>query len=82
MDPSNDNRGDANLVTLVERPDEMSASIIVSVLQDAGIKAVATGAFTAGFRAEAPGMVQIKVFESDAERARRVISEIRRESNP
>ena len=73
-DPHRDNE---NLVTVAERPDEMSASIVVSVLKDAGIKAIFNGEFTAGFRAEAPGMVRIQVFESDAEHARKVISEIK-----
>lgn len=73
------NLDDVNLVTVAERPDEMSASIVVSVLKDAGIRAMATGEFTAGFRAEAPGMVRIQVFETDADRARQVISEIKQE---
>ncbi len=66
-----------SLVTVAERADEMSATILVSVLEDAGIKAVATGGFTSGFRAEAPGMVKVQTFEKDAERAKQVISEIR-----
>lgn len=68
-----------NLVTVAQRRDELSASILVSVLEDAGIRAVATGGFTSGFRAEAPGMVKIQTFEQDAERAREVIAEIKQE---
>lgn len=68
---------DAKLVTVAERPEEMSASILVSVLRDAGIRAIATGGFTSGFRAEAPGMVKVQTFESDAERAREIIAEIK-----
>ena len=67
----------SKLVTVAERSDEISASILVSVLQDEGIKAIATGGFTAGFRAEAPGMVKIQTFASDADRAREIISEIK-----
>ncbi|QEF99801.1 hypothetical protein Mal15_38680 [Stieleria maiorica] len=67
----------SKLVTVAERPDEASAAIVVSVLQDDGIRAIATGGFTSGFRAEAPGMVKIKAFEEDAERARQVIAEIK-----
>jgi len=82
MDSNNSNASehnldDANLATVAERADEMSASIVVSVLKDAGIRAMSTGEFTSGFRAEAPGMVQIKVFEKDVEQARKVISEIK-----
>ncbi|MGI9445064.1 MAG: putative signal transducing protein [Rubripirellula sp.] len=68
---------DAKLVTVAERDLESAALILVSVLKDAGIRAIATGGFTAGFRAEAPGAVKVQTFEVDAERARQVISEIR-----
>ncbi len=68
---------DAKLVTVAERDLESAALILVSVLKDAGICAIATGGFTAGFRAEAPGVVKVQTFEVDAERARQVISEIR-----
>lgn len=65
-----------NLVTVAERSTEAEASILVSVLNDEGIRAVATGGFTAGFRAEAPGWVAVKTLESDAERARQIIAEL------
>ncbi|HBV65740.1 MAG TPA: hypothetical protein DEF45_22280 [Rhodopirellula sp.] len=68
---------DAKLVTVAERDLESAALILVSVLKDVGIRAIATGGFTAGFRAEAPGVVKVQTFEVDAERARQVISEIR-----
>ncbi len=68
---------DAKLVTVAERDLESAALILVSILEDAGIRAIATGGFTAGFRAEAPGVVKVQTFEVDAERARQVISEIR-----
>ena len=68
---------DAKLETVAERAMESAALILVSVLKDAGIRAIATGGFTAGFRAEAPGMVKVQTFEADAERARQVIAEIR-----
>ena len=69
----------ANLVTVAKRQCEASASVLVSVLQDEGIRAVATGGYTAGFRAEAPGVVRVLTFEADAERARDIISEIEAE---
>ena len=67
---------DENLVTVAERATEAEATILVSILQDEGIRAVATGGFTAGFRAEAPGWVAVKTFERDAEQARRIIGEV------
>ena len=75
-----DNLDDVKLVTVAERPTEVGASIVVAALKDAGIRAVATGGFTAGFRAEAPGMVRVQTLENDAKRAREVISEIKVES--
>ncbi|MGC6441747.1 MAG: putative signal transducing protein [Rubripirellula sp.] len=69
----------ANLVTVAKRQCEASASVLVSVLQDEGIRAIATGGYTAGFRAEAPGVVRVLTFEADAERAREIISEIEEE---
>ena len=74
------NLDDAKLVTVAKRSSEVAASILVSVLQDEGIKAIATGGFTAGFRAEAPGLVRVQTFESDAERARQIISELESQS--
>jgi hypothetical protein len=73
----NANLDNAKLVTVAERPTEVGASIVVAALKDAGIRAVATGGFTAGFRAEAPGWVFVKTLERDAEQAREVISEIK-----
>jgi len=71
-----------NLVTVAERPTETSAAMLVNVLQDAGIKAVAVGGFTAGFRAEAPGWVQVKTFAADAPRAREVLAELSPQNPP
>ena len=72
-----DDLNEAKLVTVAERTSEVAASILVSVLQDEGIKAIATGGFTAGFRAEAPGMVRVQTLERDAERARQILAELR-----
>lgn len=71
------NRDDENLVTVAERSTDMAAAMLVTILKDAGITAVAVGGFTAGFRAEAPGMVQVKTFASDADQAREVLAEVR-----
>ena len=71
------NLDDENLVTVAELTDEVSASIIVAALADEDIKAVATGGFTVGFRAEAPGWVRVKTLAGDAVRAKQIISEIK-----
>lgn len=73
----NANLDDAKLVTVAERPSEGGAAVVVAVLGDAGIRAVATGGFTAGFRAEAPGCVRVQTLERDAERAREIIAEMK-----
>ena len=65
-----------NLVTVAERPTESAAHLLVSLLADAGIRSVATGGHTAGFRAEAPGWVQVKTMESDAANAKKLIAEL------
>lgn len=64
---------DVKLVTLIRTDDEISGSIVVAALENAGIKATMTGGFTAGFRAEAPGYVNIVIRQRDLERAREVL---------
>ncbi|TWT73163.1 hypothetical protein CA85_16300 [Allorhodopirellula solitaria] len=76
---NDDQLNDANLVSVAERSSEIAASVIVNVLADEGIRATAVGGFTAGFRAEAPGWVQVKVLERDAARAKEIIAEIKQE---
>ena len=73
---------DENLVTVAQRPTEQQAAILVAVLADENIRAVATGGYTAGFQAEAPGWVSVQTFESDAERAKQIISELKAEEEP
>ncbi|MFK8114733.1 MAG: DUF2007 domain-containing protein [Rubripirellula sp.] len=79
-DETSQDLDDAKLVTVAERDSEGAASVLVSVLADEGIRAVATGGFTAGFRAEAPGVVKVQTFEQDAQRARQIISELKMEA--
>ncbi len=73
------NLDDENLVTVAQRPDEAGAAILVGVLAYEGIKAVAPGGFTAGFRAEAPGWVQVKTLARDADRAKEIIRQLKAE---
>ncbi len=61
------------LVTLASVPKEADAAPIVAALKSAGISATMTGGFTAGFIAEAPGEIAIKVFSVDEKAARKVM---------
>ena len=49
---------------------DVEAVVIVGALAARGIQAHTTGGYTAGFRAEAPGYVQILVKNKDLDRAR------------
>ena len=77
MNDESQSLDDQRLVTVAQRPTEQLAAILVAVLADEGIRAVATGGFTAGFVAEAPGWVSVQTFESEAERAKQIIAELR-----
>jgi Putative prokaryotic signal transducing protein len=65
---------------LTSTPLELQAGIIVGALEENGIKATMAGQATAGFRAEAPGWVQVLVAEEDLEPAKAVLEQLRRES--
>lgn len=61
---------------------ETQAAIIVAVLQDGGIEAYSTGGLTSGWRAEAPGMVQVLVRQGDLERAQQLLDEAQEAEPP
>jgi hypothetical protein len=67
------------LDVLISVPSEIEAAAIISVLSERGIEATATGGLTAGFKAEAPGAVNVLVANADAERAKLVLDEFRTE---
>ncbi len=69
------------LHTLTRVNDEMQASLVVAALQECGIKATATGGFTAGFRAEAPGMVNVVISEKDLAKATKILESIELETD-
>jgi hypothetical protein len=56
---------------------EAEAAGIATALAEYGIEAMTTGGVTAGFKAEAPGSVQILVRAADFEQAKRALAEIR-----
>ena len=64
---------------LVSVPSDVEATAIVVALGARDIKATTTGGFTAGFRAEAPGQVNVIVRRGDLESARQALEEIRRD---
>lgn len=70
MKPNNETD---ELTTLAYVPTEGEAAPIVEALIAAGIAATMTGGFTAGFIAEAPGDISIKIFERDRATAEIVI---------
>lgn len=55
---------------------ELDASAIVNLLEEHGVKALAVGGFTAGFKAEAPGFVDVMVLEGDLDAASGVLGEV------
>ena len=61
---------DDSLQVLTRVPNELEAALIVNTLTEYGIPATATGGFTSGFKAEAPGDVRVLVKRSDIAAAR------------
>ena len=62
-------------VVVTTATSEPMAAILIAQLQGEGIEAQMAGEYTSGFRAEAPGGVQILVHASDAERAREILEQ-------
>lgn len=62
---------------LVRVASEVEAIAIVTALAAEGVEATRTGSYTAGFQAEAPGMVQVLVRQKDLARARVLMDELR-----
>jgi hypothetical protein len=63
------------LATLATVSTEVEAQLLVNILNDHGIAAVATGGFTAQFLAEAPGVVRVQVKQDNLSVARSVLAE-------
>ena len=71
---------DENLARLTSVRTEMEAGVIVSGLEERGIRATMSGVYTTNFRAEAPGWVEVLVAEDDLPRAQAMVEEIQREN--
>ncbi|MBI1372054.1 MAG: hypothetical protein GC159_04745 [Phycisphaera sp.] len=66
-------RHEYNVAVLTDCDYEFEASSIIAVLAAAGIRANMIGALASGFRAEAPGQIQILVRGDDLQNARTLI---------
>ena len=66
-----------NPEVLVSLPTDVAAAAIVTALASRGIQASTTGDFTAGFRAEAPGLVNVIVRREDLDQAKQALTEIK-----
>lgn len=70
-------RDPQNLVVLTTVPSEIEGAMIIAALEQEGLEAEGSGALTAGFRAEAPGVVKILVREKDFAEAQALLAELR-----
>lgn len=66
-------------VRIASVPSDVEAAAIVTALAAHGIEAKATGGFSSGFRAEAPGEIGVVVRAADCETAAKLLAEIRDE---
>jgi hypothetical protein len=67
----------SELVVLVSVPNEIEAAAVAAALEQNGIQTIIAGGYTSGFKAEAPGDVNVLVKQSDADRAKQALREIR-----
>ncbi len=68
------------VVVLTAAQTEAEGAMIVAALEAQGVQAQTTGALTSGFRAEAPGGVQVIVRYADLEQAQSVLRAIEKKS--
>lgn len=68
------------LVKLASYLKEYEAALIVSVLEENGIKAQSIGSLLGDFRAELPGYAEVLVFSSDLDRAKEILAEVQASS--
>ena len=61
---------------LVSVPGDLEASMIISALAAEGVDATATGSYTSGFLAEAPGEVQVLVRKRDLLKAKQLLGDL------
>lgn len=72
---------DPNSPTVVFRaPTSVVAAAVITALEAEGIQAEMTGSFTSSFQAEAPGLVEVVVRRSEADRACAILERLRSEA--
>lgn len=62
-------------VEVAKVPTDIEAASVVTLLESQGVKATATGSYTSGFRAEAPGWVAVVVRQEDRARAEAILKD-------
>ncbi|HEX4412409.1 MAG TPA: DUF2007 domain-containing protein [Lacipirellulaceae bacterium] len=67
-------------VILTAAPHEWGAGVIVSALEEEGIKATMAGENTADFRVAAPSWVQVYVAQQDLARAQEILEKVQAEN--
>ena len=67
------------VVRLTSVRTELEAGVIVGGLVQRGIPATMSGVYTANFRTEAPGWVEVLVAEDDLPQAQKVLDDVRAE---
>jgi|GEM_PF-703636 len=65
-----------SLKTLVSVRDELEAAVITDALAEHAIRARAVGGYTAGFRAEVPGLVDVVVGQADLAQAQQILEDL------
>ena len=68
-----------SLKVVREVPDDIAAANLRAALEDAGIECQSVGDYTAGFRTEVPGGLQILVKAADLQRAQQVLDAFEQE---
>ncbi len=67
-----------NPTVLESFPNDLEAANVVAALNAHGVEASTTGGYIAGFRAEAPGNVNVIVRHRDLDRAKQVLADIKK----
>lgn len=68
-----------NLARVTSVRTEYEAGVIVGGLEARGIRATMSGVYTANFRAEAPGWVEVLVADKDLAAATAILEDVRAE---
>ncbi len=63
-------------VEVTKVPTDIAAASIITLLEQQGVKATATGSYTSGMRAGAPGWVGVVVRREDKARAEAILKSI------